>query len=328
MGFIRDVWLAMIFGAGGSFDAFVVAFRLPNFLRRLFAEGAFSQAFVPVLAEYKETHSPDDLKLFVGRMQGCLLTILLIVVAVGEILAPLLVTLFAPGFLHDPVRFKEALHMLHITFPYIFFISWVALLGAIYNTWKRFAIPAATPILLNTALILAAVVVAPHLPNPIYALAWGVFFAGIVQLFWQLPMLIKLKLLYRPRFWRQDPGVKRVLKLYAKRWQIETLFGGLKSKGFYFEDTSILRCDRIKKLIALLSIAFCWAHVTGEWSHRHEKIIPIKKHGRLQESYFQRGLDKIKECLFQRGQKLRHLATLFRRCFEQHPQPGLAGAKS
>jgi len=120
---------------------------------------------------------------------------------------------------------------------------------------------------------------------------------------------------------------EKAIEIYAKRWQIETLFGCLKSKGFYFEDTRILKRVRIKKLIALLSIAFCWAHVTGEWSHRYEKAIPIKKHGRLQESYFRRGLDKIKECLFQRGQKLRNLVTIFRRCFEQHPQLGLGGAK-
>jgi putative peptidoglycan lipid II flippase len=220
MGFIRDVLLAMVFGAGANFDAFVIAFRLPNFLRRLFAEGAFSQAFVPVLAEYKETRGPEELKVFVGRMQGCLLTILLIVVALGEIFAPVLVTIFAPGFLHDPVRFKEALHMLRITFPYILFISWVALLAAIYNTWKRFAIPAATPILLNVALVLAAAAVAPHLAHPIYALAWGVFAAGILQLLWQLPMLMKMKLLVRPSWWRKDAGVKRVLKLI-----VPALFG-------------------------------------------------------------------------------------------------------
>ncbi len=119
----------------------------------------------------------------------------------------------------------------------------------------------------------------------------------------------------------QNPN--SAIEIYGKRWQIETLFGCLKTKGFYFEDTRILKRDRIKKLIALLAIAFCWAHVTGEWSHRHEKTIRIKKHGRLQESYFRRGLDKIKECLFQGGQKLRHLATLIGKVFDQHPQPGL-----
>lgn len=120
---------------------------------------------------------------------------------------------------------------------------------------------------------------------------------------------------------------ENAIEIYAKRWQIETLFGCLKSKGFYFEDTRILKRERIKKLIALLSISFCWAHVTGEWSHRHEKTIPVKKHDRLQESYFRRGLDKIKEYLFQRGQRLRNLITIFRQCFDQHPQSGLGGAK-
>ena len=219
-GFIRDMLLAMVFGAGPSFDAFVIAFRLPNFLRRLFAEGAFSQAFVPVLAVYKEQKTPEETGLFLAHMQGCLLTMLLVVVALGEIIAPVLVTIFAPGFLHDPVRFQEALHMLRITFPYILFISWVSLLAAIYNTWKRFAVPAFTPVFLNVALIAAAAGFAPHTAKPIYTLAWGVLVAGVVQLVWQFPMLIKMKLLFRPRWWRGDAGVKRVLKLV-----VPALFG-------------------------------------------------------------------------------------------------------
>lgn len=113
------------------------------------------------------------------------------------------------------------------------------------------------------------------------------------------------------------------ISIYKKRWEIETLFGCLKSKGFYFEDTRMTKRDRIKKLVAVLAIAFCLAHATGEWSHRHEKVIKLKKHGRLQESFFRRGLDKIKEALFKRGQQLRHLASVFRQCFEQNPQPGL-----
>ena len=220
MGFIRDVLLAVIFGASPSFDAFVIAFRLPNFLRRLFAEGAFSMAFIPVLSSYKATQSPLELKLFIGRMQGCLLTGLFLVVVLGEIMAPVLITVFAPGFLNDSVRFQEALHMLRITMPYILFISWVALLGAIYNTWKHFAVPAFTPVLLNVALITAAAGFSSHLAHPIYALAWGVFIAGIIQLLWQFPMLIKMKLLFRPRWWSSDSGVKRVLKLI-----VPALFG-------------------------------------------------------------------------------------------------------
>lgn len=220
LGFIRDMLLAMVFGAGISFDAFVIAFRLPNFLRRLFAEGAFSQAFVPVLAEYKETKSPEELKQFVSKMQGCLLSALLLIVVLGEILAPVLVSIFAPGFIHDPARFNEALHMLRITFPYILFISWVALLAAIYNTWKRFAVPAFTPVFLNLAMIAAATAFAPYFAKPIYALAWGVFVAGIIQLLWQLPMLAKMGLLFRPRWWQGDSGVIRVLKLI-----VPALFG-------------------------------------------------------------------------------------------------------
>lgn len=116
------------------------------------------------------------------------------------------------------------------------------------------------------------------------------------------------------------------INIYAQRWQIETLFGCLKSKGFNFEDTRIISRERIKKMIAVLSIAFCWAHITGEWSHRYERPIKLKKHGRLQESYFRRGLDDIKEMLFKGGRKLTRLIRIFRECFDQHPQPSLAGA--
>ena len=113
------------------------------------------------------------------------------------------------------------------------------------------------------------------------------------------------------------------INIYAKRWEIETLFGCLKSKGFHFEETRIIKRERIKKLIAVLAIAFCWAHLTGEWSHRHEKAILLKKHGRPQESYFRRGLDKLKECLFKGGQKYRHLRCIIGQFFARHPQPRL-----
>ncbi len=113
------------------------------------------------------------------------------------------------------------------------------------------------------------------------------------------------------------------IEIYAKRWEIETLFGCLKSKGFHFEETRITKRDRIKKLIAVLAIAFCWAHLAAGWSHRHEKTILLKKHGRPQESYFRRGLDKIKECLFKGGQKYRQLVRIFAQCFDRHPQSRL-----
>lgn len=220
MGFTRDVLLAMIFGASLSFDAFVVAFRLPNFLRRLTAEGAFSQAFVPVLSEYKQQRSKEEVGVFIRRMQGCWLVLLLAVVALGEIVAPALVTIFAPGFLHDPIRFQQCLHMLRITFPYVFFISWVALLAAIFNTWKRFAVPAFTPVLLNLALIAAALAWAPFAAEPAYTLAWTVLIAGVLQLLWQIPALVKMKLFYWPTWWQKDAGVRRVLKLI-----VPALFG-------------------------------------------------------------------------------------------------------
>ena len=120
---------------------------------------------------------------------------------------------------------------------------------------------------------------------------------------------------------------ENAIQIYAERWQIETLFGCLKSKGFNFEDTRIIKRERVKKLIAVLAIAYCWAHVTGEWSHRHVKVIKLKKHGRLAESYFRRGLDTIKECLFKRGRELIKLIAIFRRCFIEHPQPGVGASR-
>ncbi|MDQ7016189.1 MAG: murein biosynthesis integral membrane protein MurJ [Gammaproteobacteria bacterium] len=213
LGFARDVVFAHFFGAGGSTDAFFVAFKIPNFLRRLFAEGAFSQAFVPVFTEYKEQRTPEELKQLADHVAGTLATLLLVISVIGVLSAPLLILLFAPGFSDDPSRSALASEMLAITFPYIFFISLTALAGGILNSFNRFAVPAITPILLNFCLIGTTIWLSPHFEQPVVALAWGVFFAGLTQLLFQLPFLARLGLLPRPRWGWHDSGVQRILKL-------------------------------------------------------------------------------------------------------------------
>lgn len=220
LGFVRDVVLAMTFGAGPAFDAFVVAFKIPNFMRRLFGEGAFAQAFVPVLADYQKNQSPESLKEFINRIAGTLGLALLLVVIAAELLAPILVMLFAPGFIHDPTRFGLTQHMLRITFPYLMLISLTAFAGATLNTFGRFAIPAFTPVLLNVSLIAVAWWWAPHTTIPIYVLAWGVLIGGVVQLALQLPFLKRVNILPCPKLMWKDKGVRRVMKL-----MVPALFG-------------------------------------------------------------------------------------------------------
>ena len=194
-------------------DAFFVAFKIPNFLRRLFAEGAFSQAFVPVLSSYKETRSLPDLRNFIGRVSGDLALILTLLSALGMVLAPALVFLFAPGFRDHPEQYGLSADLLRITFPYLFFICLTALSAGLLNTWNHFAIPAFTPVLLNLTMITAAVWLAPQLDEPVTALAWGVLLAGLLQLALQIPILKKMGLLPRPRLDFSDAGVRQVLKL-------------------------------------------------------------------------------------------------------------------
>ena len=212
-GYARDMVQAIVFGASGLTDAFVVAYRIPNFLRRIFAEGAFAQAFVPVFSEAHESGDPQALKQLLDRVAGTLCAVVLVVTGIGMVAAPWIVTLFAPGYLTDPVRHDAAGDMLRITFPYLFFISMTALSGAVLNTHGRFALPALTPILHNLAVIAAALWLAPLLSVPVYALAWGVFAAGAIQLLVQIPALMRLGLLPRPRWGLGDPGVRRVLRL-------------------------------------------------------------------------------------------------------------------
>jgi putative peptidoglycan lipid II flippase len=220
LGFLRDVILAQVFGAGAAADAFFVAFKIPNFMRRLFAEGAFSLAFVPVFSEYRAAENRAALRAFAARIAGTLGGVLLAVTIVGQLASPLLVAVFAPGFLDEPVRYGLASDMLRLTFPYLLFISLTAFCGGMLNTFGRFAVPAFTPVLLNVTMIVAALVAAPHFQEPIMALAWGVFFAGLVQLLFQLPSLHRLELLVWPRWGWKTAGVQRVLKL-----MVPALFG-------------------------------------------------------------------------------------------------------
>jgi len=220
LGFLRDVVIAMVFGADAGTDAFFVAFKIPNFLRRLFAEGAFSQAFVPVLAEYKEQRSRQELRSFLDRTAGSLALVLMGVTVLGVAGAPWVILAFAPGFAWHGHAYPLAVTMLRITFPYLFFIASTALAGSILNTFNRFAVPAFTPVLLNLSLISAALWLAPRLPEPVTALAWGVFAAGVLQLAFQFPALWRLRLLPRLRWGFHDPGVRKILKL-----MLPALFG-------------------------------------------------------------------------------------------------------
>lgn len=212
-GLIRDVVIANFFGAGAGADAFFVAFKIPNYLRRLFAEGGFSQAFVPVLGEYKSRKSREEIQALINHVAGTLGLILFIISVIGVVAAPVLIMIFAPGFISNGGRYDLAVSMLMITFPYILFISLTALAGGILNTWGKFGIPAFTPVLLNLSLISCAIYLAPMLEEPVMALAWGVLIAGIVQLLFQIPFLMRLKLLPKPIPNRNYEGVKRIINL-------------------------------------------------------------------------------------------------------------------
>ena len=212
LAFLRDVLIARIFGAGAATDAFFVAFKLPNLLRRLFAEGAFSQAFVPIFGEYKTRRGHEETRLLVDHVTTMLALILFVVTLTGIVAAPVLVYLSAPGFVADAEKFDLTVQLLRITSPYIFFISLVSVAAAILNTYNKFWVPAAAPILLNVCFIAGALWLAPYCHPPILALAWAVFVAGIVQLAFQLPFLHKIGMLPSLRFSLRDAGMWRVIK--------------------------------------------------------------------------------------------------------------------
>lgn len=212
LGFLRDLVIARAFGAGFATDAFFVAFKLPNLLRRLFAEGAFSQAFVPILAEYKNRRGEREARLLVDHVAAVLALALFVVTLIGVLAAPLIVYATAPGFAATPDKFGLTVDLLRITFPYIFFISLTALAGGILNTYSRFSVPAVTPVLLNLSFIGFALWGAPHFDPPVKALAWAVFAGGVAQLALQVPFLARLGLLPRFRLDFRDEGVRRVVR--------------------------------------------------------------------------------------------------------------------
>lgn len=204
--------IARVFGAGMATDAFFVAFKLPNLLRRLFAEGAFSQAFVPIFGEYKNRRGDEETKLLVDHVVTMLAIILFIVTLIGIIAAPLLVYISAPGFVKDAEKFQLTVQLLRVTSPYIFFISLVAVAAAILNTYNKFWVPAFAPILLNICFIGGALWLAPYCDPPVMALAWAVFIAGFVQLAFQVPFLKKINMLPSLRFSWTDTGMRRVIR--------------------------------------------------------------------------------------------------------------------
>lgn len=237
LGLVRDIVYARLFGATFLMDAFFVAFRIPNIFRRWSAEGAFSQAFVPVFAEYDHHRSREEVQDLLDRVTGTLGLALFAFTAVGVIAAPLLILAFAPGFAAEPGasdRFELAVDMLRLTFPYLLFISLGALAGAILNTYHRFAVPAFSPVLLNVVMIVFAAFVAPYYERPGMALAAGVFAAGLIQLLFMLPYLHRLRLLPRPRWGLAHAGVRQILRL-----MVPAVFGSSVAQVSILLDTLI-----------------------------------------------------------------------------------------
>jgi putative peptidoglycan lipid II flippase len=234
LGLARDSVIAAVFGASAASDAFFVAFKIPNLFRRLFAEGAFSQAFVPVLGGYKAERTPAEVRALTGAVTGALAGILLLLTVLGILAAPVIIAVFAPGFVDDHARFELSVTLLRFTFPYLWFIALTALLAGILNTFGHFAIPAITPVLLNVAMIAAALWLAPLLTQPIMALAVGVFVGGILQLGLQIIAAYRAGILPRPRWHWQHPGVQRILRL-----MLPAIFGVSVAQLNFLVDTLI-----------------------------------------------------------------------------------------
>ncbi|MGI9270286.1 MAG: murein biosynthesis integral membrane protein MurJ [Woeseiaceae bacterium] len=233
LGLVRDMVFARFFATSIVMDAFLVANRIPNMLRRFFAEGAFSQGFVPVMADYRENHSHSQARQFVDAMAGTFAIILFVVTLIGVIAAPILVAIVAPGFIGDGGDFDLATMMLRFTFPYLFFVSLTAFAGGILNTYGRFAATAFSPVILNVVLISAVYWWAPNLEEPGMALAYAVFIAGVLQLLFQLPFLMRIKALPRPKWKPSHDGVRRSMRLMlpaifgSSVAQINVLVGGI-----------------------------------------------------------------------------------------------------
>jgi putative peptidoglycan lipid II flippase len=227
LGLVRDAVIANLMGAGANSDVFFLANKIPNFLRRLFAEGAFAQAFIPVLADVKHEGDEQHLKEFIAKVSGTLGFIVTIVTIIGVIASPILAALFGMGWFIDYVndqpdgaKFELTSLMLKITFPYLLFVSLTGLAGAILNTLNKFAVAAFTPVLLNVAIISCAIFMAPQFDEPAFALAWGVFLGGLFQLLFLLPFLFKAGVLVKPKWGWSDPDIVKVRTLI-----IPALFG-------------------------------------------------------------------------------------------------------
>ncbi|MCB1692578.1 MAG: murein biosynthesis integral membrane protein MurJ [Pseudomonadales bacterium] len=222
LGLVRDMVVAYYFGASAGADAFFLAFRIPNFFRRLFGEGAFSQAFVPVLAEFRAKRSAAEVKALLDKVSGTLGVTLLAITVAGVLGAEYIIKVFAAGYVYNGMDEKLglAIDMLRLTFPYLMLISMTAFAGSVLNTWNRFAVPAFTPVLLNISLIACAVWLRGSLAEPVMALAWGVLIAGVAQLTFQIPFLAKEHLLPRPRVDFRHEGVRRIFTL-----MLPALFG-------------------------------------------------------------------------------------------------------
>jgi putative peptidoglycan lipid II flippase len=220
LGLVRDIVIARVFGTSDATDAFFLANKIPNFMRRLFAEGAFNQAFVPVLSEYRSNKSHFEVQNLISAVSGSLGGFLLLVTAVVIVAAPLLAVPIAYGFTDDPEKFDLFVEMLRITFPYLLLISMTALCSAILNSYGKFAVPAITPALLNISLISCSFFLVPYMREPALALAWGVLIAGFAQLFFQLPFLQRINLLPKPKRNNSHEGVARIKKL-----MLPALFG-------------------------------------------------------------------------------------------------------
>ena len=233
LGLVRDVVFARYFGASLIMDAFLVAQRIPNMLRRFFAEGAFSAGFIPVMARYREKHDHEEAREFVDAVAGTFGIVLFLVTLLGVIASPLLVFVVAPGFIGDGGDFDLAALMLRFTFPYLLFVSLTAFAGGILNTYGRFGVPAFTPVILNVVLIAAAVWVSPMLEQPVMALAYAILVAGVCQLLFQLPFLAQIHAFPRPIWAPRHEGVRRAFRLMVPAIfgssvaQINVLVGGV-----------------------------------------------------------------------------------------------------
>ncbi|CAG0973497.1 putative peptidoglycan lipid II flippase [Methylophilaceae bacterium] len=213
LGFVRDTLIARVFGAGIYTDAFFVAFKIPNLLRRLFAEGAFSQAFVPILAEYKNQRGHEETQSLVNHVATLLGLALVVVTIIGMVAAPFIVYISAPGFAGEPEKFALTIDLLRIIFPYILFISLVSLAGGLLNTYGKFSVPAFTPVWLNVTFIVAALCFSDDFNPPVKVLAWAVFVGGVLQLSFQIPFLVRIGMLPRFSLNLHDEGVWRILRL-------------------------------------------------------------------------------------------------------------------